>query len=328
MLRRLEQAVSLAVAEVAIGGYLTHGIADEVEVRLVIEAPELASAEVLALVGDAVTELMGDPDTLGWGPFSVNVTDEIPDLEDSLDLDDAVDLPEDDGARAGERFDREALRRRLRGDAAHLAGGLDLGWLTCRDVDDADPAQLACALAEAQYVAGALFQAAVLIVDHLFIDVDTLKDAGEIATVAGETPEAFFVLDELPARYAHRYDVRFAQALLVATVDVTRRLTAGWEPLACVAEELALRLILNQAEAQLDVADVDLDDDWRGAVEDALFEDVDHELLYDEAADGIEDDPEALAILRMAPMAFTDWFKPFNPDRPLPPYLLERSLEA
>jgi hypothetical protein len=46
-------------------------------------------------------------------------------------------------------------------------------------------------------------------------------------------------------------------------------------------------------------------------------------MLFDASLDGIEDDSESLAELRSAPLAFADWFRPFNTDRHLPPYLLD-----
>jgi hypothetical protein len=102
---------------------------------------------------------------------------------------------------------------------------------------------------------------------------------------------------------------------------MTSRLTRGWEPLACVAQELGLRVLLDHVEVVAEAADVTLPDDWRGHLEDLLFEDLDHELLYDPAHDGIEEDP-ARQPPGMAPMRFTDWFRPFNDRRTLPPYAL------
>jgi hypothetical protein len=210
-------------------------------------------------------------------------------------------------------------------DAEYLADGIDLSALTRLDVHADDEDERATALSEAGYVAGALFQASVIVLDDLFEDLDTLRQERFGSTVAEADEDTFLVLDELPARYAHRYDTLFAQQLIVATVDVTRRFTAGWEPLGCVAEELALRLILNGAEIQLELAEVDLEDDWRAVVEAALFEDPDHEMLFDASLDGIEDDAEFLAALGAAPMGFTDWFKPFKSERHLPPYLLDQA---
>jgi hypothetical protein len=416
MLHRLEEAVAVAVSEVALEGYVTNGVTDPAEVRLVIAAADLASPEILSLVGDSVSELLADPDLAGWGPYSVNVTDEVRDEENSDaeimwdvlpdgEVEDTETLPVDE-------FDLQAARLRLEQDAEHLSGAMNLAWLTALDTgepavaeeleedddsgdveetdeleetddsaealddeesetaeesaedaeeaegddgieaaegeadasdesgpsDESEPSDAdealeddedahldphAAAVAEAKYAAGALFQASVVVLDHLFMDLQTLAVEHHGASVADLDDAAFFVLHELPSRYAHRYDALFVQEFIVATVDVTRRFTAGWEPLACVAQELALRMILNGAEFQLELAEVKLSDGWRAEIEDALFEDLDHEMLFDASLDGIEDDSEQLAELRSAPLAFADWFTPFNAERHLPPYLLD-----
>ncbi len=165
-------------------------------------------------------------------------------------------------------------------------------------------------------------------VDQLFVDLDTLTRDGVTETVADAPEDVFFVLGGLPERYTDRYDALFTQRLIVATADVTRRFTAGWEPLSCVAHELALRLLLDNAEVQLDQADVELDEGWREAIEANLFEDSDHEILFDAPSeDDDEEEDEDLQLSEdSAPMGFVHWFTPFNADRSLPPYLVE-SLE-
>jgi hypothetical protein len=346
MLRRLEESVTLAIAEIATEGYLTNGAAGEDGISLTIAAPSLASSEILSLVGDSIAALINDPDTPGWGPFSINVTDEsgsddeddfgdfveLDGLEDLEELDDGGSEPEsdDDGDLEIEAdltlpaaTDPEELRKQLLRNAEQVSAGIELGWLTALDVNSENPDERAQALVEAEYVAGALFQASVLVMDHLFIDLDTLTQERDGETVADAPDDVFFVLDGLPSRYAHRYDALFTQQLIVAMADVTRRFTGGWEPVACVAQELALRLILDGTEVQLDLADIELDHGWRSAVEDALFEDPDHEMLFDAGSDGVEDDAAFLTNLGAAPMAFSDWFRPFNPTRHLPPYLLD-----
>jgi hypothetical protein len=130
----------------------------------------------------------------------------------------------------------------------------------------------------------------------------------------------FLALEGLPPRFADRYDETFARALVVAVADVTRRLVAGWEPLGCVAEELGLRLLLDQAEVQLEDAEVPVGDGWRAWLEEYLFEDPDHEMLYEPPLDG-EDGPPGEGLAGV-PMRFEDWFTPFGSGRPLPPYLL------
>jgi hypothetical protein len=379
MLHRLEEAVAVAVSEVAVEGYVTNGMTDPGEIRLVIAAADLASPEILSLVGDSVSELLADPDLAGWGPYSVNVTDEVTAEEDDAaviwDVIPEADTLEPEPPMVDE-FDLQAARLRLLQDAEQLTAGPDLAWLTALDTGTSEETEEAeesgdlenaeepetvdgteaaeggeagqdeeavevgdgaeaddgaeagyddheAAVTEAKYAAGALFQASVVVLDHLFMDLQTLAVEHHGASVADLDDAAFFVLHELPGRYAHRYDALFIQEFIVATVDVTRRFTAGWEPLACVAQELALRMILNGAEFQLELAEVKLSDGWRSEIEDALFEDLDHEMLFDASLDGIEDDSESLAELRSAPLAFADWFTPFTPDRHLPPYLLD-----
>jgi hypothetical protein len=314
MLRRLEEAVTMAIARLTRQAYLTSGSVTQAEIRLIVAAPGLASPQVLALVGTTVADVVQDPEVAGWGPFSVNVTDEsddedqlFEDLEDDVQDDVEDDDPDGPGkAEPAEEFDPARARQRLLEDATHLTG-LDADTLG------------------SPYVAGALFQASILTVDQLFEDLATLREQPGDAT-ADSSDEVFWVLDGLPSRYANRYDVLFTQEMIVAMVDVTRRFTDGWEPLACVGQELALRLILDQAEVQIELTeagvDVGIPAGWRARVEDTLFEDLDHEMLYDPSLDGIEDDPEILDALAVAPMSFADWFRPFNPDRHLPPYLL------
>ena len=324
MLRRLEEAVTLAIAEIATQGYITNGTTEASEVRLVIAAPGLASTEVLSFVGDSVAALMSDPDVVGWGPFSVSVTDEI--LADDPEESAEHDLPDETGIQIDEveEFDVEQGRHQLLEDAGHLAESVHPSWLTGLDLESQDEAVRQQAATEAGYVAGALFQASVIVLDDLFEDLDTLRQERFGVTLADASEDTFLVLDELPVRYAHRYDALFTQQLIVAMVEVTRRFTSGWEPLSCIAQELALRLVLNGAETQLELAEVELEDEWRSVVEAALFEDPDHEMLFDASLDGIEDDSEFLATLGAAPMAFADWFRPFKSERHLPPYLLDQ----
>jgi hypothetical protein len=220
--------------------------------------------------------------------------------------------------------DRERAEARLLAEASRLRG-VPLGWLTTSDVEASDPDGRARALRQASLVAGCLMRAADVVVDELFEDVEMLGRAAEDGGVVES--EGTFVLSGLPSRFAHHYTPLFARRFLVAMIDVTRRLTAGWEPLSCVAEELATRILLDEVEVQADIAGVDLGGGWRGHLEDLVFDDVDHELLYDPALDGIEDQP-ALGPPGMAPMGYEWWFVPFNADRPLPPYILDDRPEA
>jgi hypothetical protein len=111
------------------------------------------------------------------------------------------------------------------------------------------------------------------------------------------------VLDGLPERYVLKYDVLFVRRLVTTAVCMTARLTQPhFGQLSCVAEELLMRLLLIQAEVIADLYGL-LDDEVRQALEffaDGVYEDMDHEWLYDPSADGIDEDP-AFAHMGIAP---------------------------
>lgn len=334
MLWRLDDVVTDAVSQYVTQGYLVQGSAEPGRVRLVLVAADLSAPEVLGAVGDAVTDLLTEADLAGWGPFSLTTTEDPDDLVDLDDLDALDDLGFEDPADEDDEDDEDGPEGadngpepelgpgdRLSRDAQWVRG-LDQSWLTELDVESADPDERARALVESEYVAGALFQASVQVVDHLFEDLDTLMQAGDGETVADVEGAVFPGLEGLPERFADRYDATFTRRLVVAVADVTRRFTSGWEPLACVAQELGLRLLLDQAEVQLELAEVSVGPGWRALSEEYLFEDPDHEMLYEPALEGIEG--ALLAGLASAPMEFEAWFLPFNTERTLPPFLLDQ----
>jgi hypothetical protein len=129
-----------------------------------------------------------------------------------------------------------------------------------------------------------------------------------------------FVLSWLPPRQARKYDVGFAQRFVVIAADMTGALARGWSRPSCVAQELALRCLLDQVEVIQDSYDLDLADDWRGTLEEQMFEDMDSDLLYQNAMDGFENDIELNMQLGFAPMNVQDWFEPFN-DASVPPFV-------
>lgn len=201
---------------------------------------------------------------------------------------------------------------------------LPIEELATENLNSLNSKERSAALRRASALAGCLIQASVIIVDQLIEDIVELRERKDAEAVGIDET---WVLSDLPPRFAANYTALFAQEFLVALVDVTSRLTRGWEPLACVAQELGLRVLLDRVEIVAEAADVALDDDWRGHLEELLFEDLDHEFLYDPAYDGIEDDP-ASQPPGMAPMRFEDWFRPFNNERTLPPYALPASSSA
>ena len=206
--------------------------------------------------------------------------------------------------------------------AAEIFRALPLERLSVAGLDDGGPDARGKALRHATRLAGCMVVAAEHVTDGLFADISTLRSAHE----NGDTAEIddLQVISLLPRRFAARYDALFAQKFLVALTDMTTRITAGWTELACVAQELAVRVWLDHVEFAADAAGIELEHGWRGQVEEYLFEDVDHEYLYNPAMDGFEADEDFVGPPGIAPMRFEDWFVPFNDDRALPVYALDR----
>jgi hypothetical protein len=158
-------------------------------------------------------------------------------------------------------------------------------------------------------IKGMLWHASVTAVDLLFQALhewDELEAEPLLKTIHP-------VLGSLPRRLGHNYDGLFVQKFLVATVDVTTFLAGHWQPLPTVAHELALRAILDQATVVEETHELKPGKHWRSDLEEQLFDDLDHELLFDPEMDGIEDYAEL--GLGIAPMDFNSWFVTFQ-DRP------------
>ena len=181
---------------------------------------------------------------------------------------------------------------------------------TQADPPPPDPAAHARQLAALR---GALIVAAATVTDQLLDDTAALAAGQDIATTTQ--------LAALPTRFAHHYTPAFARQFLVAFLDLTTRLTADqWTPPSCVAQELGVRLLLDQAHVIAALTALPLPPHWQDTLLDLLLEDLDHEYLYDPALDGFEDDPH-FGPPGMTPMRIQDWFTPFPAHQPLPPYL-------
>jgi hypothetical protein len=158
--------------------------------------------------------------------------------------------------------------------------------------------------------AGALIFATTMVIDELFQDIKTLSaDNGTVADSDG----VFLVLEDLPPRFAHHYNGRFAHQFLVATVMVTGRLSAEeWASPASVGETLALHLVVGRARDLLEQHDV-LDGQalrhLYNEFEEAAFDDLDHEWLYQAELDGFEDDADFKAQLGPTDMRVGSWFR-------------------
>jgi hypothetical protein len=149
-----------------------------------------------------------------------------------------------------------------------------------------------------------------MLVDETFADLAELK--------AGTPFSELMAADWLPRTTLHRYDAKFLREFLVclASVGLKMRLP-GFHPLGCVGEELALHAMIERASVVLDLDGVAADfDPWEAEV----FEDLDFEMLFDPADDGIEDTALA-ARLGIANLKYDEWFVPFNAPRYVHPFV-------
>lgn len=183
------------------------------------------------------------------------------------------------------------------------------------DPDERDPDIRAIQLRQADALAAALWHASNRVLDGLFDDLGDLMAMPQ-GTGPSEDGEILFLF---PPRFRSRYDAHFVRKLIVAASDLFARLTREWTPPSCVAQELLTRALFFEVEVYEDVYDLDLADDWRSDFEQDLLEDLDHEFLFDPAADGFEDDPE-FGPPGMVSMSFDSWFAPFGGHR-LPPFI-------
>ena len=195
-------------------------------------------------------------------------------------------------------------------DGAKLPG-LDLVRLGY-DPEESNPDRRGSQLREATMLRGAINWAYVSLIDELFEDLSLLRESTESAA---ETQQ----IANLPPLHAASYGPLFAQQFLTVAIELGSALATEFAAPSCVAQELALKLVLDQVEAlESMLPNMALAQDWRGMAEDTLYEDLDHELLYDPAMDGISSSPlnESLGI---ADLNLSAWFTPFN-GRAVNPY--------
>ena len=128
------------------------------------------------------------------------------------------------------------------------------------------------AVSQTRLLAGLLWNSSSILIDQLFRDLGTLSDLDAVtpADIAGTS-----VLSSLPPQFAASYDAKFTQKFIVVAADVTASLARGWTAPGCLAAELAVRCLLDQAEITEDIYELDLPEDWRAQVEEVLLEDAD-----------------------------------------------------
>lgn len=175
------------------------------------------------------------------------------------------------------------------------------------------PEQRQQAQLQTRLLAGLLWNSSSILIDQLFRDLGTLSSLKAVtpADIAGTS-----VLSCLPPQFAAGYDTKFAQKFIVVAADVTAALVRGWTAPGCLAAELAVRCLLDQAEITEDIYVLDLPENWRADVGEVLLEHAESEALYpDDADDGSPDTTSAADRLDLE-----QWFTPFAPGDSVPPY--------
>lgn len=296
--------------------------------KLFVDAPALEFAE--DATREAIEVLLERTELLaGWQITRCEVELHPDLLQESLDAADGPDAPPADPAERARRHaaaeaasgpsglgdaEVEAMRHKLRSLATRLAAfpPESFGYS-----DDEEKRRVDRETAEV--AAGALVYAIDLLVDELFGDLAGLEEDGPSLE---ESDGPFMILEDLPPQFALQYTVLFVRRLIVTAVALTGRFTQPhFGRLSCVAEELLMRLLLTHAEVAADTYGL-LTDELRTAWEvfaDEVYDDMDHEWLYDPAADDIDQDP-GLAHLGIAPMGVKDWFTPFDEEGHVHPY--------
>jgi hypothetical protein len=208
--------------------------------------------------------------------------------------------------------ERETARARIERCAGRLTAFSLAAFGATSDQDEDDGTSLGVPLPQARLVAGALVCAIEVLIDELFQDIATLATRSK--TISGV--DTCLVLNGLPPRCAEQYTHLFAQRFLVTATVLTNRLTQrDWARPACVAEELALLLLIEQAQMVLDLYDLyDQDTDRAfAAFKDAALEGFVHEDPY------AEDDRAEIDANR--------WFVPFGAPRSAHPYAYDPQRE-
>jgi len=145
------------------------------------------------------------------------------------------------------------------------------------------------------------------------LDADFIEEIAE--RTHGFVPLGGPTMAHLPDRHNDLYDLTLVRRWYLCFVAVTERLAHGWTFPRCLGEELALRAVIECARAQLELDDLDRPDSFDD-LEDELFEDLDHLLLWDL---DITVEPADAELLGIAPLHPSTWFEPFRPLEPVHP---------
>ena len=211
--------------------------------------------------------------------------DDEPEFDDGPEFENELEFDDDE-----EESDEDWLQKIF--SAADKLPGLDLAALGYATAE-LNPDTRAQALRQATNLRGALHWAYEYVIDQLFDDVQTLR-------TSADSLEETLQLCALPPAYRSAFDALFAQRFLAVALDVGHSLVSGFSSPSCLAQELALKLLLDSVESlEVMLPDLDLPQDWRALASENLFTSLDHELLY-LSQDGTSDISD-----------ISDWFTPY-----------------
>ncbi|MCX2734405.1 hypothetical protein OOZ19_29520 [Saccharopolyspora sp. NFXS83] len=312
-------------ADIDVLDYRISPSADRATVVLVLDAPSLVSAEWAAAT--VLDELLGEIELLsGWSVADSKVR--ITEDEFNLSLA-AADVRTPDDSSALEAAVEEALESSAVEPALETKHWRET-LLECAprlralgaDAFAADGASESAG----RLAAGALIHAVWVVTDEIFYDELSLS----INNATVDEAQGLLVLEELPPCYDDRYDSAFARAFLLASAAVATRLSEQvWTPPRCVAEALALRLMMHEAQVLLEAAGLL---EWAESTPifakftAAAFTDTSHEELYEVDIRLDENSAEPLLSeletgLRDRGLAFDQWFGKRDGAPGLHPYL-------
>lgn len=159
------------------------------------------------------------------------------------------------------------------------------------DPQESNPELRKTQLHEATLLRGAIHWAYIALVDELLDDVSLLRESPESAA---ETQQ----IVNLPQLETSSYGPLFAQQFLAVTFDLGAAMATSFRAPSCIAQELALQLLLDQVEvlAQM-LPNLGLAQDWRQHVEGTLFASPNLAVLHDPGT---------------AERTVATWFSPFN----------------
>lgn len=289
------------------------------QLLLVVDAAALAVAEEAArAMVEEVLDAAEELDEWEVASCEVKLHDEL--AQESLAAADGPDAPPSDlgervarlrgGARetpaatGPDEAEVDAFRARLRALAGQLCHGLDAFGFSADEGGDVSREA-------AELAAGAVVYAIDLLTDELFVDLVELEKH-EPARSVDDSEGVFLALELLPTAFTSQYRPLFVRKFIVAAAAMVERITAtSWTGLACTAEALAFRILLEEAVV-LDMYGL-YDEETQLALDaykDAVQEDDDHEWLYDE-----DPDDELDSVM--------EWFEPFRPGIRVHPYTLD-----